>query len=157
MDSKIFKYIKILLYVLLGLGLAVFVYFLVTTISYRQPSDEFPLGTVGQAMGAGVMLWYAYIVFGIGIVVALIFPLINIIKNPKGASRSLIGLGIMVLIILISYFMSSTAPVPNSAGGFFTEPFPLRLADIGLYSGYIMLVLAFLAIIAGEIKSAFKK
>lgn len=155
MNSKIFKYIKWLLVALMAGGVIVFVYFLVTSIMYPEPSS-YSVGTVGAAMGANVMLIYAYILLAIAIVVALIFPIINIIKNPKGAMRSLIGLGIMIVVLAVTYFFSSDAPV-QLPDQLITNQFVLRVSDMGLYTAYIMLVAAFLCIIYGEVRGAFNK
>jgi len=137
-------------------GVIVFIYFLVTSIMYPDPSPDYPVGTVGGAMGANVMLIYAYVLLAIAIVVALIFPLINIIRNPKGAMRSLLGLGIMIVILALTYFFSSDAPV-QLPDQLITNPFVLRVSDMGLYTAYIMLVAAFLCIIYGEVRGALNK
>ena len=42
MNNKIFKYIKYLSYVLLLLGVGVFVYFVVASVLYPEPATEFP-------------------------------------------------------------------------------------------------------------------
>ena len=158
MNNQIFKYIKILSYILRGLGVAVLVYFLVASAMYTDPSPDFPIGTVGSAMGVNVMLIYAYIIFAIAIVLAVLFPIINIISNPKGAMRTLIGFGALIVIFGISYLLASDAPVPNPAeNGYFTDAATLKLTDVGLYSGYAMFALALIAIIFGEIRNAFKK
>ena len=156
-NEKIFKYIKILLYVLMGLGVAVFLFWIVMSILQPQPSPDFSVGTVGSAKGVGVMLTYTYILVALALVVALAFPLINIIKNPKAAKRSLIGLGAMIVVLAIGYLFSSTTPVPNSGGGYFTNPFELRMTDMGLYAAYIMLIAAFLLIIGTEIWGSVRK
>ena len=48
MNNKIFKYIKYLSYVLLLLGVGVFVYFVVASVLYPEPATEFPVGTVAK-------------------------------------------------------------------------------------------------------------
>ena len=127
MNNKIFKYIKYLSYVLLLLGVGVFVYFVVASVLYPEPATEFPVGTVGNAMGVNVMLIYAYVVFAVALVLAIMFPLINIISNPKGAMRTLIGVVAMLVIFFVSYLLSSDAPVPNpAANGYFTNSAVLK-------------------------------
>lgn len=163
-NQNIFKYIKILLYVLMGLGVVVFVYWLIMSMVQPQMSTEFPGYTVGNANGVGAMLTYTYFIAAIALIVALAFPLINIIKNPKGAMRSLIGMGAMIVVLGVGYLLSivntSSSPdarIPNIAEGGY---FPLgaeRLADVGLYAAYIMLVAAFLLIIGSEVYGTVKK
>jgi len=156
MSSKVFKYIKWLMRILMAGGVIVLVYFLAMMIIYPEPSPDYPVGTVGGALGTDALLIYAYILLAIAIVVALIFPIINIIRNPKGAMRSLMGLGIMIVILAATYFFSSTTPVqiPDQV---ISNPFVLRVTDMGLYTTYIMIVAAFLAIVYGEVRGAFNK
>lgn len=158
MNSKAFKYIKYLSYVMLLLGVGVFAYFIIASLMYPEPSTEFPMGTVGAAMGVNVMLIYTYIIFALAIIIAVVFPVINIISNPKGAMRSLIGLIAMIVIFLVSYLLASDAPVPNPAeNGFFDDPVTLKLTDVGLYAGYAMFAIVIVVILWGEIRSAIKK
>ena len=158
MNNKAFKYVKYLSYLLLLLGVGVFAYFVIASVMFPVPSTEFPVGTVGSAMGVDVMLIYAYIIFAIALVLAIVFPLINIISNPKGAMRTLVGLVVMIVIFGISYLCSSDTPVPNpAANGYFDNPVTPRLTDVGLYAGYAMFALTLLVILWGEIRSAFKR
>ena len=158
MNNKAFKYVKYLSYLLLLLGVGVFAYFVIASVMFPETSTEFPVGTVGSAMGVDVMLIYAYIIFAIALVLAIVFPLINIISNPKGAMRTLVGLVVMIVIFGISYLCSSDTPVPNpAANGYFDNPVTLRLTDVGLYAGYAMFALTLLVILWGEIRSAFKR
>lgn len=143
---------------MLLLGVGVFAYFIIASLMYPEPSTEFPMGTVGAAMGVNVMLIYTYIIFALAIIIAVVFPVINIISNPKGAMRSLIGLIAMIVIFLVSYLLASDAPVPNPAeNGFFDDPVTLKLTDVGLYAGYAMFAIVIVVILWGEIRSAIKK
>lgn len=158
MNNKIFKYIKYLSYLILVLGVAVFVYFMAASAMYPEQAMEFPVGTVGNVMGVNVMLIYTYIIFAISVVLAVVFPLINIVTNPKGAMRTLIGLGAMIVIFGISYLLASDAPIANPAeNGFFDNSAVLKLTDVGLFATYAVLLLSFLVIIWGELRSAIKR
>lgn len=158
MNNKIFKYIKYLSYVLLLLGVAVFIYFAIASALYPEPATEFPVGTVGNAMGVNVMLIYTYVVFAVALLLSIVFPIAQIVSNPKGAMRTLIGLIAMIVIFGISYLLASDAPVPNPAeNGFFTNPALLKLTDVGLYATYGILAISFVVILWGEIRSALKR
>ena len=158
MNNKAFKYIKYLSYVMLLLGVGVFVYFIITSLMYPEPSTEFAVGSVGAGMGVNVMLIYTYIILAVALLIAIVFPVVNIVSNPKGAMRSLIGLVAMIVIFLVSYLLASDTPIPNpAANGYFDDPVTLKLTDVGLYSGYAILVIAFIVILWGEIRSAIKK
>lgn len=157
MNNKIFKYIKYLSYLLMGLGVAVLVYFLVASLTNTTPYAGYPKASEGAASGANLMLIYAYILVAITIFVAIIFPIINIIKNPKGSMRSLLGILLMVVVLGVSYLVSSSEPMTLSDGAVVDSVSTLKLADMGLYAAYVMLAVAFLAILFGELKNALKK
>lgn len=158
MNDKIFKYIKYLLYVLLGAGVAVFLYWLIASFTNSEIDPQFTTvtATKGSAMGVDVMLTYTYILFAIALVLAVVFPVVNIVRNPKGGMRALMGLCALLVMVGIGWIMSSDAPVRNSAGGYFENPFTLRMTDVELYVGYIMLVVAFVVILFTEIRNALK-
>ena len=158
MNNTLFKYIKYLSYLLLLLGVGVFAYFVAASAMNTEPATEFPVGTVGNAMGVNAMLIYAYIIFAIALILAVLFPIVNIVSNPKGAMRTLIGVIAMVVIFGGSYLIASDAPVPNPAeNGFFDNPAMLKLTDVGLYSAYAIFAIAVLVILWGEVRNAIKK
>lgn len=102
------------------------------------------------------MMWWMYGIVIIGIIAALISPVKNMITNPKAAIKALIGLVVAVVIVGGCYALSSAAPVPNSAGGFFEDAFELRFTDTVLYIAYLALGGCVLAILAGTVKNAIK-
>lgn len=108
------------------------------------------------ASDVDLMLIWGYILLAIAVAAVIILPLINLAKNPKGAVRSMVGLAIVVVLAIVCYALSSDVPVVNSAGGFFEDPFVLKISDTGLYLTYIALAVAILALIGGEIRNAFK-
>lgn len=156
MNSKIFKYIKYLSYVLLGLGVVVFIYFLVAMFTNTAPYPEYPRASEGAAQGTSVMLMYTYILFALTILVSIIFPLINIVKNPKGSMRSLIGILAMIVVLGVSFLFASDVPVVTPVR-VYDNPVALKLSDMGLYAAYVMLIAVFAVILFGELKNAFKK
>ena len=102
------------------------------------------------------ILWWLYGIVAIGIVAALLSPIKNMITNPKAALKTLIGLVVAVAVIGGCYALSSAAPVPNSAGGFFEDAFELKFTDTVLYLAYLVLGASILSILAGSFKSAIK-
>ncbi len=102
------------------------------------------------------MMWWMYGIVIIGIIAALISPVKNILTNPKAAIKALLGLVVAVVIVGGCYALSSAAPVPNSAGGFFEDAFELRFTDTVLYIAYLALGGCVLAILAGTVKNAIK-
>ena len=102
------------------------------------------------------MMWWLYGIVGIGIVCALISPVKNLFTSPKAAITTLIGLVVVALVIGGCWMLSSAAPVPNSAGGFFEDVFDLKFTDTVLYLAYLAAGVSILSILGGEIRNAIK-
>ena len=102
------------------------------------------------------LLWWVYGIVGIGLVAALISPIKNMITNPKSAIQALVGVVVAAALVGGCYALSSAAPVPNSAGGFFEDVFELRFTDTILYIAYLALGGSILAILAGTLRNAIK-
>jgi len=134
--SKISSY---LLYVFLGLSALTGILFYAGAIS-EEP-----------------MLYLAYIFFGIAAIATIGFPLVNLILNPKGAKNVIIGLVIIGIIVLISYFLATdqVMHIPGYSGAD-NVPSTLKTVGTGLYTTYILFFLSILAILYSEINSAFK-
>lgn len=107
--------------------------------------------------GLDFALIWAYILLGIGVLSAIVMSFINIGKNPGGAKRSLIGLGVLAAVLIISYFLSNTTPVVYSGGKKeYTDVFGLLVTDMGLYTAYFALIGALIAVIVGEVRNSIK-
>ncbi|MBE9488055.1 MAG: hypothetical protein IMY73_02625 [Bacteroidetes bacterium] len=101
------------------------------------------------------MRW-TYIMLGISISAMVLLPILGMIKDPKSAVRSLLGLGIVLVILAICYAFSDATPISTPAKEF-TNSMELRLSDTGLYATYVALAIAIVAIFVGEIYKFFKK
>ena len=134
------KWTKYVQLVLLVCGVAVFAYFLFA----------------GEA-AVGAMLTWAYIILGLALGSAVVFPVVGMFSNPKAAVRTLVGLVVAVAAIFGLYSLSSANPMLLPNGDVFDNVATLRLTDTGLYIAYIVLAASFAAILFGELKSAFKK
>ncbi|MBO5903275.1 MAG: hypothetical protein J6Q40_04700 [Tidjanibacter sp.] len=134
------KWTKYVQLVLMLCGVAVFAYFVLA----------------GEA-AVGAMLVWAYIILGLALGSAVVFPLVSMFSNPKGAIRTLVGLVVAVAAIFGLYSLSSAAPMMLPNGDVIDNVTTLKLTDTGLYIAYIVLAASFVAILYGELKSAFKK
>lgn len=102
------------------------------------------------------MMWWMYGIVIIGVIAALISPVKNLFTSPKSALTTLVGLVVAALVIGGCWMISSAAPVPNSAGGFFEDVFDLKFTDTILYVTYLVGGISILSILVGEIRSAIK-
>lgn len=129
------KYAKYILYLLFGLGVLITILFLINT----------------ENMGMlDTYLVYAYILFGLAIVLAILLPLISMIQNPKSFKK--VGLGILLatVVVGISYLAASGDSVSVNVT---TPPTALtyKITDTGLIMVYILLAAAFVSIVAGSL------
>ncbi len=114
------------------------------------------LGMFG-AMEIDAMLIWAGVLLALTALLALAMPLVGIFQNPKSARRSLLGLGVLAVVLLVSYALSSDEPV-RVAGGtqIFDDKAGLMVTDTALYAMYIAMFGAFGSIVFGEIYKLIK-
>ncbi len=48
--------------------------------------------------------------------IAVVFSLVNLVKHPEVLKRSLLGVGALLVLLIIAYFMASDAAVTDSIG-----------------------------------------
>lgn len=106
--------------------------------------------------GLDFMFVFSFVVVCITILTAIIMPLIGIAQNPKSATRSLIGLTVLVIVFIVSYLMSSTEPITLASGEVLSSPGSLIFSDVALYSTYITFAAVILSIVGSEIYKLFK-
>jgi hypothetical protein len=153
MSAKINKLTLILLWVLMGLT-AIFA--LIFFIGGAVPGTE---GTrYEEPVITNSFIIYAYVLFGIAILISLFFTVRNFVLNPKGLRLSLITLGIAVILVGIAALLADNTvlDLPHYKGKD-NVPRTLFLTDVGLFVAYFLLVLAFLAIIYSVTSRYFKK
>lgn len=97
-------------------------------------------------------LYLTYALLAIATLAALIFPIIYLARHPKEAKQTLIGIGGMILIFLISYLIAdSTVP----AGSNISES-TSKLVSAALTAFYILFGLAIIAAVFSEISRIMK-
>ncbi|MFP4621302.1 MAG: hypothetical protein ACLFM7_08315 [Bacteroidales bacterium] len=102
-----------------------------------------------------ILIWGA-ILAGLAAVMALIFPLAQIIAQPKRGKGTLIGIAGLIIIGFIAYNLASAEPLN------FTSPNPnnvppiLKQVGAGLISLYILIGLGIGAILFTEVSKSFK-
>lgn len=98
----------------------------------------------------------AYIAFGLSVLIALLFPVLQIISNPKGGIKTLI---IIVAAVALWFVAKSFA-----SNGFSPEELEMKkitaetsiMVGTGLIYTYVVFGLALLAILYSSISNIFK-
>lgn len=98
------------------------------------------------------LLNWAYILFIIAVVAAVIFPIIRLFTRPKQAMKSFIGLVVLALVVLLAYALADGTPM-NIPGytGMDNTPSRLIFSDTIIYTMYFLFGGAILAIFATEL------
>ena len=152
MSTLYSKIISIVLWVLMGISIILLVLFYFGKVVPGTEDTNLHEPVITQTF----LVW-AYILGGLTAGLALTFPIINVILNPKSAKKGLfVILGIAVLIF-IAYSLASDQ-VLNIPGydGKDNVAKTLRFTDTGLITMYILTGLAVLSIIYSEIAKYFK-
>ena len=98
------------------------------------------------------LLNWAYVLFVIAVIAAVIFPIVRLFTRPKQAMKSFIGLAALAVVVLIAYAMADGTPM-NIIGYSGTDNVPSRLifSDTIIYTMYILFGAAIIAIFATEL------
>lgn len=101
-------------------------------------------------------LTWAYILIGLAVLFALLFPIIRMVTNPKNALKTLIGVVGMVVLVGIMYLLASDEVLVITRENPDNVPSTLKWVGAGLNTMYVMFIAAVLAILYSEINKAFK-
>jgi hypothetical protein len=74
-----------------------------------------------QASVVSPFVLFAEIVLVVTAVVAVIFSVVNLLKNPQVLKRSLIAVGLLAVFLVVAYSISSDAAVTDSVGNILEE------------------------------------
>lgn len=100
-------------------------------------------------------LYVTYFLFFVAVAAAVGFPLINSGKSPGSFKKSLIGVGALVGLFVVSYLLTGSSVTPEQAAKGITES-SSKLIGAGLTMLYLSMAIAFVGIIYSEISKALK-
>ncbi len=134
--SKFVKYLSIVLFALSAILAVAF---------YLRPS-----GPDMEATMVEIVLYYAYVLFFLAIVLALVLPLFSLLDNPKKFKKLFINLAAVVVVFGFGYLFASSDPLVVQTT-VETTPFTLKLTDAGLIITYLLIAVSILAIFSGAV------
>lgn len=142
MNSK--KILNILLILMLVITLAVLGLFVF--------GGELPNQLYTTPVYTSALLNWTYVLCGIAVIAALVFPIVRLFTRPKQALKSLIGLVGVVIVVLVAYSLADGTPMDlKGYNGPDNVPSMLILSDTIIYTMYILFAGAIFAIIGSEI------
>jgi hypothetical protein len=152
MSNKLIALItKIISWVIMGASIVVaLVYF------FRITGAEPEMETI---IAAPYINW-AILLLLIGAVLAVLFPLVHFILNPKNIAKVLVSLGALAAVFVAAYLLSDTTPIVTATSALepnFSDPSVLKLADTGIIATYILLGTALLALLVTGVRGIFNR
>jgi hypothetical protein len=100
-------------------------------------------------------LYLSYAIFAVAVVSALGLALLNMIKNPSSLIKAGIGIGVLIVLLLVSYALSDSE-VSTIAKGLGEGPNSVRWIGAGLIMFYLALFAAVIGLVYSEVSKAFK-
>lgn len=137
MGEGLQKILNIVLYVLIGISALLGVLF------------------YSDSIASEILIYWCYALFVIGAITAIIFPIINMAKNPKGAKSALIGVGLLILVFVVSYALAGDE-MTDKYTKFISGPEASKRVSTGLIAFYILAVGAIVATVVSGFSKIFK-
>lgn len=115
-------------------------------------AQEKLMADMSQPKFTDILLYWAYALLAITVIVLLAFAIVDFLKRMKESPKKALS-GFLVLLamaaMLIITFVIGDGTLLNIPGyeGADNNPSTLKLTDMWLYSGYVMLIITFLAIV----------
>ncbi|MBL4592367.1 MAG: hypothetical protein JKX68_00960 [Flavobacteriales bacterium] len=109
-----------------------------------------------SVVSEGLLIVWCYILLGIAAVTAIVFPLITMAQNPKGAKNALIGVVGLILICVIGYMMAGDETHVNYDGTVLADAATSLKSEAGIIASYVLLAGAVGVIIFSEVSKMFK-
>lgn len=109
-----------------------------------------------EGIVANFGLWLAYILVVLGVVLAVVFPIISSVSEPKKMVKSAIGLGVILVVFGIGYVISgSELTAKYIESGVDTEGLSKMIGGM-LTMVYILMGIASAGIVYTELNKAIK-
>lgn len=141
MDKNLKLFSKIITFSAIGLGLI--------TVFSTIPGIQLFTTDLG--------LYIGYALVALSILVALIFPIMGILANPKAAIKSVGGIVALVLIFVISYAISPAEPLFHAISGeILADAGVVQYAGAAIYLGIFIFLAAVVTFLVFEIASIFR-
>lgn len=152
MSSTLVKILRVLFWVLIGISAVFGIMFYTGGITPETVNAKYQEPVFTQ-----LLINWAYFLFFAATALAVVFAIISMIANPKGAVRTLIALVIMGVIAAIAYGLASDEILvfPGSAEMDITNSLSKNVG-MGIISVYLLLLIATVSIVVTEISAYFK-
>lgn len=106
MNSKFSKILTIIVAALSLIGIALFI-----SVSTIDEADV-------EALNAGIdpLIAFSTYLFYAAVLVTIVLSILGLIKNPENLKKTLLGLAVMGVLLVISYILGDSNPVLDAQG-----------------------------------------
>jgi len=114
--------------------------------------------TGGSEAAISANLVWGYVLMVLAVCSVLFCAVYGMMKNPAGIKGTLLSLGLMIAVVVVSYFIAAgkNIEIPNFAdGGYFTHAQTV-IADCSILVAYIAMAAAIVAALYSEVAKLFK-
>ena len=122
---------------------------------YKDPTAEYLEPNYTSAL---LFMMYAFVC--LAIVLVLVDVVIGFVRKAvsdlKGALRSLIGVGVLCVILLVTYFIGDGGQVNVLGLDEVPSQSELRLVDMQLYTTYVLLAVSAVLMVLGGVAKKIK-
>jgi len=132
------KILRIILAVLLAISALLAILFYVNVVS-----DD-------------LLIYWGYFLVIFTAVITIFFPIVNLITNPKSSIKIFIGIGMMVVLAIVSYSLSTVGMTDLQLEKLEVTASIAKLVGAGLIFTYILAALAVISIIFAGISKILK-
>ena len=105
-----------------------------------------PVGEYNEPQNTEALMYLMYGMFAVTVVVTIIGAIAQfggaLKDNPKGAIKSLLGLILLAVLLVVTYNMGSAEAVLKGDGTVYTDAVMLKVSDMLIYSTYALLIIA---------------
>ncbi|MFT6796759.1 MAG: hypothetical protein ACJART_001903 [Maribacter sp.] len=123
---------------------------------FMLPERDMPAAEAAQSGAMNAMFIITYILLGVAVVVSVLFTLKNLFSNPQGLKKTLFVVGGFVLVVIISYVLSSGTDVAPEFMAMSDEG-TVKNIGMGLNVFFILTIIAVASLIIPAVKNMFSK
>ncbi len=153
MSNSTSKILQILTWVLMGITVIFAGLFYLGDVVPETAGTRLEEPVITQSF----LVW-AYILFFLTAGITVVFSIINFVVNPKGGKKTLVSLAFGIVVIVIAFLLADDTVLNMPYyDGKDNVPGMLKFADTMLFTSYILVLVAFLSIVASAGSRLFRK
>lgn len=105
-----------------------------------------PVGEYNEPAHTETLIYLMYGMFAVAVIITLLGGLVkfagSLKDNPASAIKSLIGLILLIVLLIVTYNMGSDTPVLMADGNTYSDATMLKVSDMLIYSTYVLFCIA---------------